>query len=68
MILSDAFGEGNLDGGQRFVNGFLGWIIQKKTHFWNATNQIGVILFECQLLESFGELRNYNHFRDFQKE
>ena len=53
-ILSNAFGEGNLDKGQLLASRFLGWIIHE-TYWWDVTNQIGIIFLECQLVESFGD-------------
>ena len=41
---------------------FLRWIING-TYWWKTTNQIGVIIFEHQFLESFEELLKYHHFQ-----
>ena len=48
--------------GQLLASGFLHWLVYE-INCREATTQIGVIIFECQLIESFGGLRNHYNFQ-----
>ena len=59
IICSDRVREDNIHKGELLVSGVLWWI--DKTYVQKTNNQIGVNLFECQLLESFGKMRSYHN-------